>query len=298
VANGAPTVTLTGANTANPTFTAPVIGTNGAAGVVATLAFELRVDDGYPQDVPAPGYNFGNVVDRVTVEITNVNNDPIAKAGADQTKEEHVAVTLDGAASSDPDSDTLTYAWVQAGNPTSALTVALTDATTATPSFTAPFVGLGGADLEFQLTVGDGYGGTATDRVIIHVQNINDPPIASAAQPTTATLWPPNHGMLAVGITGVTDVGNNATITITEVTQDEPTNGLGDGDTAIDAIINGDGTVLLRAERSGKGDGRVYRISFTASDLEGSSSGMVTVSVPQSVKKPAIDSGGTFNSTQ
>jgi hypothetical protein len=47
-----------------------------------------------------------------------------------------------------------------------------------------------------------------------------------------------------VGITGVTDPNNNAIITITGVTQDEPTNGQGDGDTAIDAIINGDGTVL------------------------------------------------------
>jgi hypothetical protein len=133
--------------------------------------------------------------------------------------------------------------------------------------------------------------------VVIRVQNINDPPLASAAQPTVASLWPPNHQMVAVGITGVTDPNNNATITITGVTQDEPTNGLGDGDTAIDAVINGDGTVLLRSERSGKGDGRVYRVSFTASDLEGSTSGVVKVFVPHSVKKPAIDSLSIFNST-
>jgi chitinase len=130
------------------------------------------------------------------------------------------------------------------------------------------------------------------------VQNTNDPPLASAARPTIASLWPPNHGMVLVGITGVTDPNNNATITITGVTQDEPTNGLGDGDTAIDAVINVNGTVLLRAERSGKGDGRVYRVSFTASDFEGSTSGVVIVTVPHSVKKPAIDSGGTFDSTR
>ena len=130
------------------------------------------------------------------------------------------------------------------------------------------------------------------------MQNINDPPLASAAQPTPRALWPPNHGLVAVGITGVSDPNNNATITITGVTQDEPTNGLGDGDTPIDAIINADGTVLLRAERSGTGDGRVYRIAFTASDLEGSTSGVVIVKVPHSVKKPAIDSGGVFPSTE
>jgi hypothetical protein len=102
---------------------------------------------------------------------------------------------------------------------------------------------------------------------------------------------------VAVGITNVTDPNNNATITITGVTQDEPTNGLGDGDTPIDAVINANGTVLLRAERSGTGNGRVYRISFTASDFEGSSLGAVEVRVPHSPKNPAIDSGQLFNST-
>ncbi len=59
----------------------------------------------------------------------------------------------------------------------------------------------------------------------------------------------------------------------------------------------GDGTVLLRAERAGKGDGRVYRIAFTASDPEGSVSGVVFVKVPNTLKKPAIDSGWVFDST-
>ena len=96
----------------------------------------------------------------------------------------------------------------------------------------------------------------------------------------------------------MTDPNNNALIIITGVTQDEATNGLGDGDTPIDAVIRADGTVLLRAERSGSGDGRVYRVYFTASDLEGSSSGVVLVKVPHSAKRPAIDSGGVFESTQ
>ena len=288
-----PAVTLTGADTSGPTFTAPYAGTGGAAGVVATLIFELLVDDGYPADAPATGYTLANVRDRVTVEITNTNNVPVANAGADQTVDENSPVALSGTLSSDPDSDTLTYAWTQTGGPV----VTLNGGATATPSFTAPFISAGGADFTFSLAVDDGYGGTAKDFVVVHVQNRNDPPLASAAQPTIGKLWPPNHQMVAVSITGVSDPDNNATITITGVTQDEPTSGLGDGDTPIDAVIDG-GTVLLRAERSGKGDGRVYRISFTASDLEGSSSGMVKVVVPHSVKKPAIDSSGTlYNST-
>jgi hypothetical protein len=40
--------------------------------------------------------------------------------------------------------------------------------------------------------------------------------------------------------------------------------------------------VLLRAERDVDGDGRVYRVSFTASDgLGGSCSGTTTVQVPR-----------------
>ena len=130
-------------------------------------------------------------------------------------------------------------------------------------------------------------------------QNSNDPPLASAARPTAPILWPPNHRLVAVAILGVSDPDNDpVTIIIDKVTQDEPTHGLGGGDTAIDAVINGDGTVLLRAERLGSGDGRVYRIYFTAADGGSSASGVVVVTVPQSVTKPAIDSGGDFDSTQ
>ncbi len=291
--NGAPMVTLTGDDTKNPTFTTLTGGSNGAAGVIATLLFELRVDDGFPPDAPAPGYALDSVRSRVTVEITNTNNPPIARTGTGQTVNEQAAVTLNGTTSSDPDSDTLTYSWTQVGPQT----VTLTGALTATPGFTAPWVNVGGADFEFELTVDDGYEGIATARVIVHVQNINDPPLATAAQPSVASLWPPNHQMVAVSITGVTDLNNNATITITKITQDEPTNGLGDGDMATDAIINADGTFLLRAERSGTGDGRVYRIHFTATDAEGSTSGVVLVKVPHSVKKLAINSLSSFDST-
>jgi hypothetical protein len=112
-------------------------------------------------------------------------------------------------------------------------------------------------------------------------------------------LWAPDHKLVPVHIIGVTDPDHNATVRITGVTQDEPTNGLGDGDTAIDAIISAShDSVQLRAERSGKGDGRVYRVYFTASDFEGASSGWVNVMVPKSKKTDvAIDSGQNYDST-
>ncbi|MBI4888558.1 MAG: hypothetical protein HY824_15790 [Acidobacteria bacterium] len=277
-------VTLTGANTATPSFTAPIVGSGGAPGVVDTLVFKLAVNDGFTTP---------DVEDTVSIDITNVNNDPAADAGTDKTLNEHTAVQLNGNGSSDPDGDVLTYAWAQVGG----TVVTLTGGSTATPSLTTPFVSAGGEDLTFELTVDDGYGGVSVDTMVVHVQNANDPPLVSAAQPTIACLWPPNHKLVSVGITGVSDPESNATITIDGVTQDEPTNGLGDGDTAVDAIINADGTVLLRAERQGGGDGRVYHVHFTASDLEGSASGVVNVCVQQDRKKPAVDGGELFDST-
>ncbi|MDL1937369.1 hypothetical protein FBQ80_17745 [Candidatus Brocadia sp. AMX2] len=91
---------------------------------------------------------------------------------------------------------------------------------------------------------------------------------------------------------------NQVTITITGVTQDEPVDGLGDGDTSPDAVIQGD-KVLLRAERSGNGNGRVYRITFTADDgAGGSCTGTVNVCVPHSSQSECIDDGQNYNSLQ
>ena len=56
---------------------------------------------------------------------------------------------------------------------------------------------------------------------------------------------------------------------IVSVTSNEPDNGLGDGDTAGDIEITGDLSVSLRAERSGKGDGRIYTITVEAVDAAG-----------------------------
>jgi uncharacterized repeat protein (TIGR01451 family) len=111
-------------------------------------------------------------------------------------------------------------------------------------------------------------------------------------------LWPPNHKLQLRTLTGAFDVdGDAVTTTVLGVTQDEALDGLGDGDTSPDALAGPAGDqVRLRAERSGTGDGRVYRVSFTVTDgLGGECSGVVTVGVPHDQRgQPAVDSGDVF----
>ena len=103
--------------------------------------------------------------------------------------------------------------------------------------------------------------------------------------------------MVPVSILGVTDP-NNHTITITfpTVTQDEPVNGLGDGDVSPDAAVSGN-QILLRSERTGTGNGRVYVVHFTAMNSQGAScNGTVKVGVPHSKKDQAIEGPQLHNS--
>lgn len=159
-----------------------------------------------------------------------------------------------------------------------------------------PFVGPGGDTLLFNLTVTDSYGATGSDTATVAILNCNTPPDCSKAKASVSSLWPPNHSMVPITIVGVQDPDNNSVITITSVTQDEPTNGTGDGDTGPDAVLRGN-TVLLRAERSGKGNGSVYHIHFTAWDEEGSCSGVVIVGVPRDkASELPIDGGELYNS--
>jgi hypothetical protein len=55
--------------------------------------------------------------------------------------------------------------------------------------------------------------------------------------------------------------------------------------------------VQLRAERSGRGDGRVYRLAFTATDDHGAQcTGTALVGVPHDARRPWKDSGAVFDS--
>lgn len=132
---------------------------------------------------------------------------------------------------------------------------------------------------------------------------VNAPPNCDQAIATPGKLWPPNHKFVDVEIEGVTDADQDQiSINIDRITQDEPVNGTSSGNTAPDAMGIGSSAVRLRAERDGSGDGRVYQISFTATDTAGNScSGTVMSSAvmhDQSGKsQSAVDSGQFYDST-
>ena len=130
----------------------------------------------------------------------------------------------------------------------------------------------------------------------------NAPPVCTDATATIGSIWPPNHKMVSVGITGVTDPDSDpVTITITSIMQDEPTNTVGDGNTSCDAQGVGGPAAQVRAERSGSnkvpGNGRFYHIFFTADDgAGGSCEGSVAVAVPHDQSHTPVDGGPLYNS--
>jgi hypothetical protein len=102
-------------------------------------------------------------------------------------------------------------------------------------------------------------------------------------------LWPPNHQMVPVTLTAdVADVGDPAPRTrIISVASNEP----GHGEPQWE--ITGDLTLNLRAERAGRGSGRVYTITVESRDFSGNASvETVAVTVPHDMGGEGLVPGG------
>lgn len=225
--------------------------------------------------------------DTVNIIATLPNVPPHAHAGEDKTIYLGETVNLDGSGSHDPDQgpQPLTYLWTFVTVPAgSALgNREIIKANAVSPSFTPDIAGT----YVLQLMVYDGKD-AGFDNVAIIVISDNTPPTLAPIVNMT-TLWPPNHQMVKITIqANASDNTSYPVVLSAKVTSNEPQNGLGDGDTSPDwtePIIdqaNGIITLNLRAERSGKGNGRIYTITITATDLSGNSrQADVVIKVPR-----------------
>ncbi|MBK8205965.1 MAG: S8 family serine peptidase [Planctomycetes bacterium] len=162
---GSITLTLNSASVVNPTFTAPSVTQD------EVVTFEVTTSD------------CSGAFTTDTVQVTVQNNlAPVASAGADFGVLGTDPGALDATASTDPESDPLTYAWVQ----TSGIAIALTGANTAAPTFTAPAVTVNEL-ATFEVTVTDDRGDFSVDAVQVTIE-VNVAPVANAG-PDQAAIW-------------------------------------------------------------------------------------------------------------
>jgi hypothetical protein len=239
---------------------------------------QLIVGDGIVESEP----------DTVVLNVINVR--PVANAGTDQTVTKGSDVILNGTGY-DADGDVLSYQWSLLSQPAGSQ-VTFVNPATQVSQFVTDQVGVYIA----QLITDDGQLGSEPDTVTVTA--VNQAPVCEQAIAQPNILWPPNHKFNTITLQEITDPDADAlTLNITGISQDEPVNAAGDGNTGPDAIIDGE-QVQLRSERAGGGNGRVYSIYFTADDGVDQCTGSVSVSVPHNRKDNAIDDGQNFDASR
>lgn len=186
-------------------------------------------------------------------------------------------LTLNGAGSSDPNGTPIAFFW------TSDCPAATFD----NPTSPTPTLILSSSSVpetcNVTLTVSNSFGLSSTCGTPVTVKDTLPPNIGPVTA-TPAVLWPPNHKFVDVFVDYMaTDQCDSNPSSSLAVANNEPINGVGDGNTSSDWEIVDSHHLRLRAERSGTGSGRVYTITATSTDSSGnSSSKAVTVTVPKS----------------
>ena len=231
-------VTLTGEDTAAPTFVAQTLTSNDAD---VTYVFKLTVTDS----------DDATNTDKVTITVSAPPNArPIVDAGPDQTVQSGALVVLDGSGSHDPDGKIVEWRWfsglIGIGE------VSLTNGDTVSPSFTAQIVTVGAPNgrhsIILQVRDDDGIW-SASDYVDITVTDLNNDPVADAGPDLTVVAGKP-----------VTLTGNGAD-------QDgdieswvwKRTGGTGDGSVIPDPVESG--TLTFTPETLLTGETRCYPYS-------------------------------------
>jgi VCBS repeat-containing protein len=233
---------------------------------------------------------FDSVSALVSISVNSANDAPLAVDDAYSVNEDEVLnVAAPGVLGNDSDAEGDALIASLVNSPSSGtLTFNPDGSFSYTP--TANFNGT----VSFTYQALDGLALSNVATVTITVLPVNDPPVCSVVL-NMPSLWPANNRFRLVTLSGCTDPeGDPVTITIVSVFQDEPVG------PQPDAIIHGS-SVDLRAERAGNGDGRVYHITYAASDGQGgTSTGEVLIGVvphDQSGNLEPIDGGALYDST-
>jgi CSLREA domain-containing protein len=199
----------------------------------------------------------------VTIEVICENDAPVAVDDAYVTNEDvTLIVNAPGVLGNDSDAE---------GDPLEPILVSGPNHGTLTlnanGSFTyMPAPNYNGTD-SFSYVANDGGVDSNVAIVTITIDPVNEPPICSSAEPSESIFWPPDKDFWPVTVLGVIDPdGDPFTITIVSIYQDEA---VGKGKSFPDGQGLDTDTAWVRAERDGKGDGRVYHIVFTATDVHG-----------------------------
>jgi VCBS repeat-containing protein len=219
-------------------------------------SFTYTIDDG----------NGGSDTATVTVTVTSVNDLPVATAdNYAMNQDTTLSVPAPGVLANDSDLEGPMQAVLNADAAHGDLTL------NADGSFTyEPDPGYAGTD-SFTYHVYDGTDSSNVVTVTINIADTQPPDITASV--AVSSLWPPDHKMIDVGLSiSATDNTGTANTSFVVLSDED------DGDSP-----DASGSLLLRAERLGTGDGRVYLIAITSTDAYSNTSHKcLTVVVPKS----------------
>ncbi|WP_196137855.1 PKD domain-containing protein [Aliikangiella sp. G2MR2-5] len=245
-------VQLNNSTSGNPAFTPDMVG---------NYQVQLIVNDG----------KLDSAADTVNINVdTPPNQAPTANAGRDQSGEPGTVFTLNGAASSDPDGDALTYRWSIQSKPGSSNAV-LVNANSVSPGLTPDVEG----DYVIQLIVNDGQVDSNLDTTVISASKTNHAPTANAGADQSGVK---GDTFVLDGSASSDSDGDQLTFTWMLMTKPATSNS---------SLINAN-SVSATLVADVEGD---YQVQLTVSDGEFSSTDIALVKAEKLNQKPTADAG-------